>query len=66
MVRSIRASISLSIIELKELALAAAKEPPTKVIIVMESDGQPVEARKRVGTVVTRRSSMMRGLVSAR
>ena len=66
MVRSIKASMSLSIMELKELALAAAKVPPTKVITVMESEGQPIEARKRVGTVVTSRSSMMRGLVSAR
>src|SRR5262252_7126157 len=46
-------------------ALPAARVPPTSVTRTSRSDGTPRLASSMAGTVVTRSSSMMRGLVSA-
>ncbi|MGD0241329.1 MAG: hypothetical protein ABSB59_13525 [Streptosporangiaceae bacterium] len=46
-------------------ALPAASVPPTSVTRTSFSEGRPRWASSMVGTVVTRSSSMMRGLVSA-
>ena len=43
----------------------AASEPPKITAAISQIDGMPRCARTIVGTVVTRSSSMMRGLVSA-
>src|SRR6266567_4323643 len=46
-------------------ALPAASVPPTRVTRTSRMDGTPRWASSMAGTVVTRSSSMMRGLVSA-
>src|SRR5439155_21255766 len=51
---------------LAALAPPAAREPPTRVVSTSQPDGRPRAATTMVGTVVTRRSSTMRGLVRAR
>jgi hypothetical protein len=50
---------------LKTLAAPAASVPPSNVSSSSERDGQPPAASIIAGTVVTSRSSMIRGLVSA-
>ena len=62
-VRRIRSSMSRSSTQLKTLALAAAKQPPTMVSRTSTSGGTPRAARNIAGTVVTSSSSMIRGLV---
>jgi hypothetical protein len=62
-VRRIRSSMSRSSTQLKTLALAAAKHPPTMVSRTRSSGGTPPAARNIAGTVVTSSSSMIRGLV---
>src|ERR1700691_148862 len=47
------------------LALPAASAPPISVTAMSSTDGRPRRARNIVGSVVTRRSSMILGLVSA-
>ena len=56
-VRAINLSESLSITILKELADPAAKVPPIKVGIVIESFGIPFVAKNKAGMVVTNKSS---------
>ena len=56
-VRSINLSDSLSITILKELADPAAKVPPIKVAIVVDSLGTPLDAKNNAGMVVTNKSS---------
>jgi hypothetical protein len=60
------ASMSRSATWLRVFALPAARVPPTRVATVVTQPGSPPAARTIVGTVVTSRSSMMRGFVSAR
>ena len=64
-VRSIKASMSRSINMLMALAPPAAKDPPTKVIAINHTDGQPPAATTIVGTVVISNNSMIRGFVNA-
>jgi hypothetical protein len=64
-VRAICASISASTMQLKTLALAALRVPPTSVAAISVSGGNPWAASSIAGTVVIRRSSTIRGLVSA-
>ena len=64
-VRFIRASMSRSTYMLMALAPPAASVPPITVAAISHNDGMPLSATTMVGTVVTSRSSMMRGLVSA-
>ena len=65
LVRSITLSMSRSTYMLMALAPPAAKVPPITVAAMSHGDGRPRSATIMVGTVVTRSSSMMRGLVSA-
>ena len=64
-VRSMRPSMSRSITIFMALAPPAAMVPPTTVATISQTDGTERSATNIVGTVVTRSSSMMRGLVSA-
>ena len=64
-VRRISASMSRSTKQLRELAAPAASVPPTRVAANSSTEGRPRAANIMTGTVVTSRSSMMRGLVSA-
>ncbi len=64
-VRFISASMSRSTYMLMALAPPAASVPPMTVAAISQSDGMPLSATTMVGTVVTSRSSMIRGLVSA-
>ncbi len=66
LVRSMTLSMSRSTYMLVALAPPAARAPPTRVATTSQSEGIPPWATTMVGTVVTRRSSMIRGLVSAR
>ena len=75
LVRRIRASMSRSTYMLMALAPPAAKAPPSTVATTNHPEGSRSQmspegcswawATTIVGTVVTSRSSMMRGLVSA-
>ncbi len=58
-------SMSRSSTWLRVLAPAADNVPPTSVATISPSPGQPSAATIIAGTVVMRRSSMMRGLVSS-
>ena len=49
--------------QLKTFALAAASKPPSIVATASPSLGNPWDARNITGRVVTRSSSIMRGLV---
>ena len=64
-VRCMTASMSRSMTMLIAFAPPAASVPPTTVATTSHVAGQPRRATIIVGTVVTSRSSMMRGLVSA-
>ena len=64
-VRCITESISRSYKLLKLFAAPAANAPPVSTATVACHVGNPSAARNIVGTAVTRRSSMIRGLVSA-
>jgi hypothetical protein len=57
--------MSRSTTMLMALAPPAANVPPSTVQTISHSDGRPFSATIIVGTVVTRRSSMIRGLVRA-
>ena len=57
--------MSRSITMFVALAPPAASVPPTTVATISHTDGTPRSATNMVGTVVTRSSSMIRGLVSA-
>src|SRR5436190_735858 len=59
------ASMSRSTYMLMALAPPAARAPPTSVATIRPTAGMPLLATTIVGRVVTRSSSMMRGLVSA-
>ena len=50
---------------LMAFAPPAASAPPTRVASMRPIDGRPRFATTMVGSVVTKRSSMMRGLVKA-
>ena len=50
---------------LNAFAPPAASVPPITVATISHRPGTPLAATTMVGTVVTSRSSMMRGLVSA-
>ena len=65
LVRSISRSMSRSTYMLMAFAPPAAMAPPMTVATISQIDGSPWAATIMVGTVVTRSSSMMRGLVSA-
>ena len=65
LVRRITRSMSRSSTWLMVLAPAADRAPPTRVASTNPSPGQPSAATIIAGTVVTRSSSMMRGLVSS-
>ena len=65
-VRFMMRSMSRSTYMLMALAPPAARLPPTSVASTSHPDGIPRSATTIVGTVVTSKSSMMRGLVSAR
>ena len=65
LVRSIKASMSRSTYMLMALAPPADSVPPTTVANISQSEGIPRSATIIVGTVLTNRSSMMRGLVRA-
>ena len=58
-------SMSRSRTMLKAFAPPAARAPPTIVRAISETDGIPLRATNIVGRVVTRRSSMILGLVRA-
>jgi hypothetical protein len=64
-VRCITLSMSRSYQQFSALALPAASVPPARVATISQNDGRPRWASTMVGTVVTRSSSMMRGLVNA-
>ncbi len=64
-VRFITASMSRSTYMLTALAPPAARVPPTTVATISHTGGMPRSATTIVGTVVTRSSSMIRGLVRA-
>ena len=64
-VRSMIVSMSRSMTMLVALAPAAARVPPTRVAKISQISGMPRWATTMVGTVVTRSSSMIRGLVRA-
>ena len=57
--------MSRSTKQLSAFAAPAASVPPTRVATTRADDGQPPAASIITGTVVTSRSSMMRGFVSA-
>ena len=61
----IRASMSRSRYMFAALAPPADRVPPMRVATTRPDDGQPRAATTMVGTVVTRSSSIMRGLVRA-
>jgi len=65
MVRSMRLSMSRSTTMFTALAPPAANVPPTMVATISQTDGTPRSATNMVGTVVTRRSSIILGLVRA-
>jgi hypothetical protein len=65
LVRSIRASMSRSTYMLMAWDPPAARVPPKTVANINQIDGSPPSATTIVGTVVTSRSSMMRGFVRA-
>ncbi len=65
LVRSISRSMSRSTYMLMALAPPAAKVPPSTVQTMSQTGGRPRSATIIVGTVVTRRSSMILGFVSA-
>ena len=65
MVRSISPSMSRSTTMFTALAPPAARVPPITVATINQTDGTPRSATNMVGTVVTRRSSMILGLVKA-
>jgi hypothetical protein len=50
---------------LSELALPAASAPPTIVTTAIDHGGRPRAAKIMVGRVVTSKSSITRGFVSA-
>ena len=64
-VRAILASMSASTMQLKTLALAALRVPPTSVAAISASGGKPCAARNIAGTVVMSNNSTIRGFVSA-
>ena len=64
-VRFMMASMSRSTYMLMAFAPPAAKVPPRTVATMSHTGGIPCSATTMVGTVVTRRSSMMRGFVRA-
>jgi hypothetical protein len=64
-VRFITASMSASATQLSALAEPAAMVPPNSVANTSHGDGMPRSASIIAGTVVTSRSSMILGLVSA-
>jgi hypothetical protein len=57
--------MSASYTQFNVLAPAAESVPPTSVAATSQVPGQPPAARTIAGTVVIRRSSMIRGLVRA-
>ena len=65
LVRFIRRSMSRSTTMFMALAPPAASAPPTSVATINQTGGRPRWATTMVGSVVTSRSSMMRGLVRA-
>ena len=65
LVRFMSRSMSRSTTMLMALAPPAASAPPTRVATTSQRGGRPRLATTIVGRVVTSRSSMMRGLVSA-
>ena len=64
-VRAMRASMSLSMMQLKTLALAALSVPPISVQTIRAIEGTPCAAKTIAGIVVIKSSSTMRGLVNA-
>ena len=64
-VRFITASMSASATQFSALAEPAAMVPPNSVANTSHGDGMPRSASIIAGTVVTSRSSMILGLVSA-
>ena len=64
-VRCMTASMSRSTTMLAALAPPAERAPPTRVATISHHFGIPRSATTIVGSVVTRSSSMIRGLVSA-
>ena len=65
LVRCISRSMSRSTYMLMALAPPAAMVPPRTVATMSQTDGSPRSATIIVGTVVTSRSSMIRGFVKA-
>ena len=65
LVRSISRSMSRSTTMFMALAPPAASVPPSTVQTISHGDGMPCSATIIVGTVVTRSSSMILGLVRA-
>ena len=64
-VRPMRPSMSRSTTMFTAFAPPAASVPPTTVATISQTGGTPRWATNMVGTVVTRRSSMILGLVRA-
>ncbi len=65
-VRFIILSMSASATQFSVLAPAAASRPPTRVLRISSGSTVPRSASSIAGMVVTSRSSITRGLVSAR
>ncbi len=65
LVRFIRRSMSRSTTMLMAFAPPAASAPPARVATISQTGGTPRCATTMVGSVVTSRSSMIRGLVRA-
>ena len=65
-VRFIILSMSASATQFSVLAPAAASSPPTRVLRISSGSTVPRSASSIAGIVVTSKSSMTRGLVSAR
>ena len=65
LVRFMRRSMSRSTTMLMALAPPAASAPPARVATISQTGGRPRCATTMVGSVVTSRSSMIRGLVRA-
>ena len=65
LVRFISRSMSRSTYMLIALAPPAARAPPANVAAINHTGGRPRWATTMVGSVVTNRSSMIRGLVKA-
>lgn len=59
-------SMSTSKTILKQLAPAAAKEPPTIVAIISHAEGVPLSATNIVGTVVINKVLIIAGFVKAK